>query len=236
MKPNVPPSNKMSDKKLDKNQGPSSIDDSARCQHRTTKGRCTMLAIDPKRQLCFDHARQTLKLHQEADFAKYLTKEASGFQTASGINCALGDLYVLLAQGHITPRRAAVLAHICSLLLRTFPAIENDPSPDADRDLTPYTEAESAGANSPDNHPPGNDSVGSAGILPARPAQATQEESPEQNQDEAEGANANDQNGETNSDIDDDHVTELHLDLGEESEGEEAEENDEDPVKTSKPN
>jgi hypothetical protein len=36
------------------------------------------------------------------------------------------NLYQLLAQNRISPRRAAVLAHISSLLLRTLPAITAD--------------------------------------------------------------------------------------------------------------
>src|ERR1700737_4267837 len=208
-------------------QNHSSTNDSARCQHRTTKGRCTMLAVDPKRQLCFDHARQALKLRQEADFAKYLVREASGFQTACGINHALGDLYILLAQGLITPRRASVLAHILSLLLRTFPAIDTDKSPEADRDLTPYSEGDPA-------------SVGSAGILPADAAQegsagattelaldheeeeeaAKEQEEDEQEQEEQEGQ-GDDEQGE------EDDLEDLL---------EDEEENEEDLLKTSKPN
>jgi hypothetical protein len=40
-------------------------------------------------------------------------------------------LYSLLAQGRISPRRASALAHISSLLVRTLPAIDNDPYPHA---------------------------------------------------------------------------------------------------------
>jgi hypothetical protein len=49
-----------------------------------------------------------------------------GFQTAQGINFALSNLYKLLAGGYLSPRRAAVLAFINSLQLRTLPAIDAD--------------------------------------------------------------------------------------------------------------
>lgn len=218
-------------------QNHSSIDDSARCQHRTTKGRCTMLAVDPKRQLCFDHARQALKLRQEADFAKYLVKEASGFQTACGINHALGDLYVLLAQGLITPRRAAVLAHICSLLLRTFPAIDTDKSPQADRDLTPYSDSDADSSHAESM----NHAAGSAGILPADPAQeghsgATTELALDHEEEEEEAAKEQEE---------DEEEQEEQEGQGDDEQGEEddledlledEEENEEDLIKTSKPN
>ena len=219
-------------------QNHSSINDSARCQHRTTKGRCTMLAVDPKRQLCFDHARQALKLRQEADFAKYLVKEASGFQTACGINHALGDLYILLAQGLITPRRASVLAHILSLLLRTFPAIDTDKSPEADRDLTPYSDADATDADST------NESAGSAGILPADPEEESdattglaldheeeeEEAAKEQEEDEQEQEEQEQEEQEGQGDDEQGEEDDLEALL------EDEEENEEDLLKTSKPN
>ncbi|HMD07142.1 MAG TPA: hypothetical protein VKH63_06370 [Candidatus Acidoferrum sp.] len=51
---------------------------------------------------------------------------ASSIQTAQGINNSLGTLYKLLAAGYLSPRRAAVLAFINSLQLRTLSAIDAD--------------------------------------------------------------------------------------------------------------
>jgi hypothetical protein len=113
----------------------SSINDSTRCRHHTANGRCRMPAVDSATDLCFDHARKALQARQDSDFARYLTRESSGFQTAQGINHSLADLYTLLAHGHISPRRASVLAHVASLLLRTLPAIDKDPCPDANRPI-----------------------------------------------------------------------------------------------------
>jgi len=60
------------------------------------------------------------------DLKAALLKNSQEFQTAQGINLALGNLFDLVAQNHISTRRAAVLACINSLLLRTVPAIDYD--------------------------------------------------------------------------------------------------------------
>jgi hypothetical protein len=54
--------------------------------------------------------------------------------SAVQVNAFLSQLALLLVQDRISPRRAAVLAYIHSLLLRTLPAvqIELDPEPDID--------------------------------------------------------------------------------------------------------
>jgi len=113
----------------------SSANNPSRCEHHTANGRCRMPVADATTNLCFDHARGALQARQDRDFAHYLTRESAGFQTAQGINHSLADLYTLLAQGHISPRRASVLAYVASLLLRSLPAIDKDPSPDAGRPI-----------------------------------------------------------------------------------------------------
>ncbi len=109
-----------------------------RCNHFTSAGRqCISLAVG-RSGLCARHAAAQAKL-QARDYAQLLLRGSKGFQTASGINYSLGDLYSLLAQDRISPRRAAVLAYISSLLLRTLPAIDKDRAPNAIRfiDLGP---------------------------------------------------------------------------------------------------
>jgi len=61
--------------------------------------------------------------------AALLTGEAEGFQTAVGIHGSLAELYKLLAANRISAQRAAVLAHISNLMLRTLPAVERELSP-----------------------------------------------------------------------------------------------------------
>ncbi|MGB2901012.1 MAG: hypothetical protein WBB89_17260, partial [Candidatus Acidiferrum sp.] len=46
------------------------------------------------------------------------------------INRSLGELYKLQARNKIHPRRAAVMAYTCNLLLRTLPAIERELHPE----------------------------------------------------------------------------------------------------------
>ena len=63
---------------------------------------------------------------QTADHFPQLVRNFEGFQTTQGINYSLKHLYELLAQNRISPRRAAVLSYITSLLLRTLPQIDTD--------------------------------------------------------------------------------------------------------------
>ncbi|HEY6944549.1 MAG TPA: hypothetical protein VI431_05360, partial [Candidatus Acidoferrum sp.] len=50
--------------------------------------------------------------------------------SAVDINHVLGELYKLLASDKISPRRGAVMAYTCSLLLRTLPAIDDELEPE----------------------------------------------------------------------------------------------------------
>ncbi|MBZ5702230.1 MAG: hypothetical protein LAN84_10310 [Acidobacteriia bacterium] len=106
------------------------------CQHRSPSGRrCRLPLADPSSTLCLRHAVHRQKVRDAADLAVALTGQSDDFQTAAGIHHSLSELYRLLARNCISPRRAAVLAYISQLLLRTLPAIgqERDPgsSPEA---------------------------------------------------------------------------------------------------------
>jgi hypothetical protein len=99
---------------------------SLRCAHRTAGGRqCRLPAFDAHSGLCPQHHAEQ-KQQQEEDHFDYLIRNNQSFQTAQGINFSLGNLYALLAQNFISPRRAAVLAYISSLMLRTLPQIDAD--------------------------------------------------------------------------------------------------------------
>src|SRR5713101_3375947 len=99
---------------------------SRRCSHRDTDSRqCRTLASGAHSGLCSHH----LALEGQKDAANVyapLIRNSQGLQTAQGINYSLSNLYELLAKNHISPRRAAVLAYINSLLLRTLPQIDAD--------------------------------------------------------------------------------------------------------------
>src|SRR5713101_8094855 len=99
---------------------------SRRCSHHDTDGRqCRTLAFDAHSGLCSHH----LALEKQTETANVyapLIRNSQGLQTAQGINYSLSNLYELLAKNQISPRRAAVLAYINSLLLRTLPQIDAD--------------------------------------------------------------------------------------------------------------
>ena len=96
------------------------------CQHRTASGRrCRMAVSEPDSRLCFRHAADQKKDRDLAALAATLTGDAEGFNTPEGINHSLGKLYKLLADNKISSRRAAVLAYISNLLLRTLVVIDH---------------------------------------------------------------------------------------------------------------
>ena len=101
----------------------------SRCRHFTREGRrCRLRILNPHSGLCFRHAGL---MDQQSDAAESdLTAAFSGllteFNSASQIHDFLSKLVVLLAQNRISARRAAVLAYINQLLLRTLSAIEQE--------------------------------------------------------------------------------------------------------------
>ena len=99
---------------------------SVRCAHRSSGGRrCRLNVSNPRSVFCSHHLTEQRE-EEAADHYSDLSLNCQDFQTAQGINHALHNLYALLAQNRISPRRAAVLAHICGLLLRTLPQIDAD--------------------------------------------------------------------------------------------------------------
>ena len=97
-----------------------------RCQHRMRKDRCRELVSDPAAGLCFKHAAQLKKDRDAANLVSQLIGDTQEFTSAVAINRSLGELYKLLARDEIAPRRAAVMAYTCNLLLHTLPAIDRE--------------------------------------------------------------------------------------------------------------
>src|SRR5271156_484006 len=103
-----------------------STSDATRCQRRRPSGRrCKLNVTASGAPFCFTHAQEFNKA-DSLNLKTALLTNHEGFQTAQGINHSLGNLYKLLANNYISPRRAAVLAYINSLQLRTLPAIDAD--------------------------------------------------------------------------------------------------------------
>ena len=57
-----------------------------------------------------------------------LTDIRATLQSAKGVHDSLAELYILLAQDRVSPRRAAVLAYLSSLLLRSLENAEKSPA------------------------------------------------------------------------------------------------------------
>jgi hypothetical protein len=109
-----------------KPQTDNSVALSVRCAYRSSgRRRCRLSVSDPRSVFCPQHRSEQLE-EEAADHFPYLSRNFQFFQTAQGINYSLMNLYQLLAQNRISPRRAAVLSHICGLLLRTLPHIDAD--------------------------------------------------------------------------------------------------------------
>lgn len=101
-----------------------------RCLYLSATGRkCRNWAPDPRAMLCHRHSEA--QPHGPDDFAFQLLNHACNFQNAHGNHDSIRRLYTLLAAGVISPRRAAVLGYLTSLMLRTLPAVYNDPLPEA---------------------------------------------------------------------------------------------------------
>jgi hypothetical protein len=103
------------------------LTDPTRCQHSFPSGRrCRMPVSDLRAGVCAHHFRERL-VREEADLSTALVGELKKFETAGEVNDVLSRLLILVSQGRVSPRRAAVMAYICNLLLRSVPKPENEP-------------------------------------------------------------------------------------------------------------
>ena len=100
------------------------------CLFRSPSGRfCRLPIADRDSSLCYRHAFDQRK-QASADLLQRLTDDCDEFTTAVGIHNSLSELYKLLEADLITARRAAVLAYIANLLLRTIPFAQKEANPD----------------------------------------------------------------------------------------------------------
>ena len=103
------------------------IIDLSRCQHRfPSRRRCRLPISDPRTGLCANHARE-LQQRELADLSSALVGQMTKFDTSDDINDVLSRLLILTSQDRVSPRRAAVIAYICNLLLRSIPKAEDEP-------------------------------------------------------------------------------------------------------------
>jgi len=91
------------------------------CNFKFANGKfCTMPAHPNYEGLCLNHAtihRRTF--HREDDLVKELASPAGDFITQIDINHVLGKLFEALAANRVSPKRAATLAYIGHLLMRS---------------------------------------------------------------------------------------------------------------------
>lgn len=96
----------------------------SRCRRRArANGRCRLPVQDPATGLCFKHAAPATRAANSAADCADLSADLFGqvaptFQSAEEINATLAHLVVLVAQGRISSRRAAVITYALSLILR----------------------------------------------------------------------------------------------------------------------
>jgi hypothetical protein len=107
-----------------------------RCRHFTSTGRrCRLAVLDPASGLCFRHVGLQFQASDE-DLSPAFLGLLSGFQSASQIHAFLTQVTVLLVQNRVSTRRAAILAYLGQILLRTLPAIEHELDPsDQDEEI-----------------------------------------------------------------------------------------------------
>lgn len=112
-----------------------------RCRHRVRAGAyCRLPVQDPKTGLCFRHASLRLQEIDSCDLSDELVCGIEEFRSPQDINHVLGKLLKLLAANKVSPRRGAVMAYTCNLLLRTLPAIEKQEDQDQeDQDRKDHT-------------------------------------------------------------------------------------------------
>jgi hypothetical protein len=118
---------------IEKTDNSNFVNELSLCHHRTVSGRrCRLRVLNPESHLCFRHAQLRQKKRHAADLAGDLAGQLTEFTTAADLNTFLSRLLLLQAHDRIAPRRAAVMAYTCNLLLRTLPAMDREVNGDDD--------------------------------------------------------------------------------------------------------
>lgn len=100
-----------------------------RCRHYTAAGRrCRHTVLDRASGLCFRHMGRPFQPTDEDLSSAFVG--LSGFQSAVEIHSFLAQLTVLLVQNRVSTRRAAILAYLGQLLLRTLNAVGEELEPE----------------------------------------------------------------------------------------------------------
>src|SRR5215813_1711006 len=96
-----------------------------RCTHRTPTGRrCRAEVFDSRATFCRQHLFASAHRYSDPELAAELLGPLTDFNSASDVTDFLSRLLILQAKDRIAPRRAAVMAYTCNLLLRGLRAID----------------------------------------------------------------------------------------------------------------
>jgi len=96
-----------------------------RCSHRTASGRqCRNEARDTHSGLCPRHCVRAASRFAHPSVAATLVGQLTEFKSAEAVNDFLSRLLLLLAEDRLSPRRAAVMAYTCNLLLHSLRAMD----------------------------------------------------------------------------------------------------------------
>jgi len=110
-----------------KHANSNSSNDSVRCEYRFINGtRCRLLVPNAESLFCRNHAQLPEHEHAPVNLSASLTVGLAEFKSAVPVNELLSRLLHLQAEDRISPRRAAVMAYTCNLILRTLPAIDRE--------------------------------------------------------------------------------------------------------------
>ena len=94
-----------------------------RCQHISPSGRQCRMPHAADLLWCTHHARQE---DSKAQLALDLLPPTPGFYSGVSVNYVIGRVLVLLASDRISPRKAAVLAYTCQLLLQSLRDVKSE--------------------------------------------------------------------------------------------------------------
>ena len=105
----------------------------SRCQSINAEGkRCRTPLTDSQPALCTYHARQEQRQKTETHaedpsaIALDLFGHVDNFYTGISINHVIGRILMLLASDRVSPRKAAVLAYTCQLLLQSLDDVKSE--------------------------------------------------------------------------------------------------------------
>jgi hypothetical protein len=100
----------------------------SRCQYRNAAGRqCRSTDFGTASHFCPRHAALEQQFsHSPEDLSKLFPLTADKFQSPAEVHAALSELFSLLVEDRVSVRRAAVLAYISSLMLRSLSAMRDE--------------------------------------------------------------------------------------------------------------